>query len=329
MRLVERTPLAAIAIRQGDVAEAAKNLGEILRAEPADVDALNELARLSDLTGDRGRAGELYGRLLAAARNDRFWQAVALNGLGLVREDRNHVEAQQLFERARDLFRELGAWSALGGTLVNLGVLFAKRNDLSGAQICFDEAKDAFSRGEDPIGLASALSGAGAIGLQGGDSSELQRSENYFSEALRLHEQIADVEGILSDLTNLASVAIRQNRFQEAISYLDRAEQLCKRTNNPRGIATVYAHRAECVKANDPDKAVELWNKAIDLFRQIDDKRSLAICSLNLGVLLRDRRQYGAAADVFHIAAEAFHVIGDHVNEARCRSDEQYCRARI
>ncbi|MFH1675551.1 MAG: tetratricopeptide repeat protein, partial [bacterium] len=219
--------------------------------------ALKEAGTTSYLMGNMEQAEE-YFHLAAgilATTDDRAQLARVYNNLGLVcRNQQRFEEMIRYFERALNIFREIGDSMGERFPLGNLGIVYFERGEYERAFECFStlkaslgeradlmmEGKVDFSIGEIylEVGLydhargacESALDIFMTIGNRQGESEvlgtlggiylakgDLQIAKEYFRQSVEIKRLIGNAVGMLHSKITLARIANMEGRHDEAL----------------------------------------------------------------------------------------------------------------
>ena len=221
--------------------EAAECLPPANRATAARL--LHSRARVRYDRGDLDAAERDCRQGLAAATEgqDRYWQAMQLNLLGLVcSKRREHEESEQLLQRGLDLFRAVRHQQGEGMALHNLGVLAYARRQADQARAFYEEGLPIRQAAGDLRGVAETQNNLGILSEEAGQTAA---AEKAYSEALRSVLALGDVLWMAVALCNLGELALRAGGFEEAARLLGPAEHAL------RHLGSVHAaHAASCLQ---------------------------------------------------------------------------------
>lgn len=133
---------------------------------------------------------------------------------------------------------------------------------------------------EDASVKSRLLEGAGTLSHNQGDY--LQAREN-FADCLQFWENVGSTEKIINALNNLAWSEWRIGRYDQTVSYSERALSLSRGTGDLRGyakslnnLAWVYFHRGIY------EKAEELQHQILQCQMEMDNLRGIAFAKTNL-----------------------------------------------
>ena len=178
----------------------------------------------------RGYLSEGLDRLLQAADRagdgDPQARARALraaSAIGLLRGD--YPLAQELAQRALELYETAGDATGVARCLSNLGAILHARNRLDEAAATLDECIAACEELGDDRLTAMARNNRGDVALSQGD---LDTAALQFARSLELLRSVGDVANVARALYNLGAVALEQERLQDAGSLLLEALDLSR-----------------------------------------------------------------------------------------------------
>ncbi len=223
-------------------------------------------------------------------------QVVRIEGLSneyLMRQDR----LETLYAEARELCTRLGDESGLGRTWLETGLLRSHSARFGEAMTCFETALETARRaGDRRLEGRSVANIALALTFSG----DMDRAETRFGEALEIFEELGDLHDIGVTIQNLATLYGQRGERDRAVETLRRALEIHSHGSPyPRGEAVVLTnlgvHRG---MDGDPAGALECFERALDLQRQLGNRRGEAIILGNLGCcyLETGRREDGRRA---------------------------------
>ena len=294
-------------------AETAQRLGQ----PGAHANALTDLGRVRQLTGDYAGAGDAHARALEIFRalGDRVGEAGALTDLGRVHYlTGDYSGAGDPLTGALEIYRALGDRGGEAGALTDLG----RVRTMTGH---YPEAGDALSRAlevhhalGDRNGEAGTLTDLGrvryltgdypgsddavtraleiyrALGNPNGEAGALsdlgrvrQATEDYpgaddaLTRALEIYRALGNLSGQASALTELGRVRTATGRYPEADDALTRALELFRETGERGNEAWALNYYAAVIATSDRPRALALYRQALALNRELDKPDDEAI----------------------------------------------------
>ncbi|TRW49855.1 tetratricopeptide repeat protein [Aliidiomarina halalkaliphila] len=166
--------------------------------------------------------------------------------------------AERLLERALAIDPNSGyRWFELGRLRINQGdIQSAIHHELAQGLIRFRQQ-------EDLAGQGTILNAFGVAYLRMGN---LERSRDYFEEALAVREQANDLSGQAVTLGNLANVLSIMQEYDEADAQLSRAADIFAQMNDHRGMAQVMNDRGYVAEEQGLyEAALRYFRDALDL----------------------------------------------------------------
>jgi len=201
--------------------EEARAMFEQLHDNERVVDIDCRLSACANMDGDPVLMASLAERARVRAQEHHYVRGVstALSALGIVEETYGRQEeALAYFQRSVDAAMEAGDDERLGIALSNMGRIYVVQGEYERALEYFDNAIEALERVHATASIARGHKNAGIALLNLGKTVEAR--ERYDS-ALRIHDSIGDVVGASSLRTNLAQLAYREQRWDDAHALIE------------------------------------------------------------------------------------------------------------
>jgi tetratricopeptide (TPR) repeat protein len=201
----------------------ARALFEQLHDNERIVDIDCRLAACANMEGDPTLMASLAEQALTRAREHAYLRGIstAYSALGIVEETYGRpTEALELFQHSVDAAREAEDDERLGIALSNMGRIYVVNGENERALALFDDAIVALERVRATASVARGQNNAGIALLNLGRTTEAQKR---FSLALALHDTIGDVVGASSLRTNLAQLAYREQRWDDAHALIEQS----------------------------------------------------------------------------------------------------------
>ncbi|MGH2395152.1 MAG: tetratricopeptide repeat protein, partial [Candidatus Limnocylindria bacterium] len=128
---------------------------------------------------------------------------------------------------------------------------------------------------------------------------------------------VEDPVGRAVALTELSSTLVEVQRSAEALPYLDEARVIFRESDDRRGEAEVAGIRARALRhLGDSDRAVAVYEEAIELCRSIGYRHGEGLSLVNLSALHHLRGDVAAALSGYDRAAQVFGDLGNKRGEA-------------
>ncbi len=246
------------------------------------------------------------GDALEAARGD-LARVHALVHLGRYREAIERAQA------ARATFVGAGEWVLAGRADASLGGIYQKLEQPTEALRCFDRGRPLLS--QEPVLLAQLQSNRGLALLHlddfGGAAQAYHAALPAFAQA-HMEWACGIVEG------NLAELAARRGRLQEALYYFERVRRHLERDSAPAELARMLAEQADAlVTLGALDEALRQYQAALPILERHGQVREAAKARYGIGRVLAARDRPVEAEASLRAALAAFEQLGQQVECAR------------
>ena len=198
--------------------------------------AAANLALLYRETHDLDRAEETIRQALALETRLKHKDGVARGNLNLgtiLFEKGRFADAASHFQKALDLYEEIGLPGLAANAVYNLGNAQRALKDDSGAERCYRKALDLFLVAGDAAGVARTAGNLGAVYL---DTERLEDAEQELLLALDAAKESADPRAVAMQTRNLAVLAHKRGETDEACAQAERvARHLPRRQGRDGG----------------------------------------------------------------------------------------------
>ncbi|MBI2191633.1 MAG: CHAT domain-containing protein [Planctomycetes bacterium] len=233
------------------------------------------------------------------------------------RDEAEYAEAVRYFENALSLVEIRKAGDRLPTLYRNLAIASFKARLHEKAILYGGRLVDLMRQAGDDAGLAQALFDLGVI------HNEAERYEEgirHLEEAASLFQKLGRKVDIFSSLGELGKVQQFAGQYLQAIQTLQDSMKLGVEVGDEAGVGTqlrligaVYYRRL-----NQNVKAAESFQKALDLFRRrvqeggdARDRRNVARCLIDLGLVHERRADWDEAARLYREALDLARALGD------------------
>lgn len=206
--------------------------------------ALNNIGLIHWNLGDHEKAVEYYVRSaeLFEQLGNKGGLAHTYNNIGLLlSEDGNHDEALRYSRKALNIRQELGDRHGMAATYTNIGLIYEDIGDLDSMAHYTLLSIPVKEELNDAFGLAKSLHN---LGFCYQNMKQYEKAEEYFRSSLEVSAKLGNDRAVASTLMHLASVIRLNGRPKEAMPFLDRAEELCKRDRDPKLLWKIYEQMA-------------------------------------------------------------------------------------
>lgn len=118
----------------------------------------------------------------------------------------------------------------------------------------------------------------------------------YYSKALKIHEELKDKPGISANLANIGLVYKEQLDYPKARTFYLEALTLCEELEDNNGIAIILGNLANIYKnENNFEEALKHSYKALQIEEKIGDKVGIIINLANIGIVYTKIKKYDDA----------------------------------
>jgi tetratricopeptide (TPR) repeat protein len=135
------------------------------------------------------------------------------------------ADAASHFQKALDLYEEIGLPGLAANAVYNLGNAQRALKDNSGAERCYRKALDLFLVAGDAAGVARTAGNLGAVYL---DTERLEDAEQELLLALDAAKESADPRAVAMQTRNLAVLAHKRGETDEACARLKESLDICR-----------------------------------------------------------------------------------------------------
>ncbi len=235
---------------------------------------------------------------------DRYWEAATLNEIGfLLWHLDESQEAEQLFESAMGLRRELGDKLGAVKTGSNVCLMYLTQGRLRKGLNCYRPLLEALNHAEEKQLAASLVTN---IGWANDQLGEPNAAFDAYRQALSLNHAAGDRKGTAKTLNNLALLHRRLGEFEDGLRYYEQALDLFRELRDHRWEGLVLNNIGHTYTLlGEPRRARVFLREALTLSRQVEDRRGEVLRLINLGYA---HHQLGELDEAFSCYLEALHL---------------------
>ena len=278
---------------------------------------IHQLGVLAQGRGDYDEAARQYQRALDIFEQlgDHARIATTYHELGVLAQGRgDYDEAARQYQRALDISERLGDQAGAATTYHELGRLAQARGDYDEAARQYQRALDIKERLGSSSGMAVSYHQLGALAQARGDYDEAARQ---YQRALDISERLGDQAGMATTYHNLGALAQARGDYDEAARQYQRALDISERLGDQAGMATTYHNLGALAQARgDYDEAARQYQRALDISERLGDQAGMATTYHNLGILAQARGDYDEAARQYQRALDISERLGDQAGMA-------------
>lgn len=275
----------AAAESAGDVGleqRAAGGLGVTYTAMDRPVEALNHL---------------LHALEIARAQGDAVHEAQWLGSIGeaLWKFDQPD-DAIQAIEQGLGVTHQLGDRDLEAGLVSLLGRIYVSRRQLAKARGCYRHALDLYQGLGETREVIATLSALGAISM---DANRPYEAMELYGDALELAADAGERVAAVRLYGRLARLAQRQGDHDAALEALGQAVDVAETTDDQALYGQALQHLAIAQDEQGLPVALDTYEQALRVARQLGDRGGEARMLVNVGARLLAAGQHRNAAQIF------------------------------
>lgn len=204
------------------------------------------------------------------------------------------------------------------GMLSLLGQIHASTRDIANARRYYGQALDLFrelDRVEDEIATLSSL---GVLAMEGGDPSD---AIALYEEALQLAARADERAAAVRIYGRLARLSQQQGDEEAALEALDQAVHLADSLDNPVLLGQALQHLAVAQDAAGDPVAMDTYEQALVLSREVGDRYGEAMMLVNVGARLISTGARRNGEQILHHAIGLTAELGEAGEKLRSRAE--------
>lgn len=250
---------------------------------------LAQMAEVLQQAGDHGKAIVVLKRALdlCIRIGNREDMGIVLNSLGVSCRKLGKIpDAMRFYAQSLEIRRETGDFGGFGTTLHQLGVLCLEEGMLRKAHRLLEDAAAVRRAMDDKAGLGRTILSLGCLCERIGD---LHQASDCYEKArqLAIHPSVADADGEVAALKNLASVAVVLGDPARALPLLDQAARVAASSVMKNDLADVlYSAGVAHTMLGQAQEALSHLNGAKALQEQSGNRSALAATLTAIGAVL-------------------------------------------
>ena len=257
-----------------------EHLRKAVKVFPENPEVWNELGTLLDKTGHSQAAAEAFQLvyLKATVLKLKAWQAKGAMNYGLAMVDQDVNVAEQWFQLALQMAKDLGNRRGILDCKGNLALVESNRGNLLEARKIREECLKAEEDDGTPQGLAAELAGLGGICIRLGD---LVKAREYVSRGMALDRKLGDLVGEAENFIQLGIIDRKERCLSRSIIIFDLAIAVLEPRGIRESLAKAYWNKGRCYQLlNDWQEAKKhlqfAWQLELELGRYRDAARTAA-----------------------------------------------------
>lgn len=203
--------------------------------------SLNNLGLVHWSKGNFDQAIEYYQQSLEIGEElgDKQSIAAVLNNLGNVYQMKgDHNQAMECYQRSLILRKEIGTKDDIALSLINLGVSYRMRGDLNQAQENYQRSQTIYEELGNKKGIALALNNLGDIYSLKGD---LNLALEHFQQSLPIYEELGIKQEFAMSLLNIGEIYRKKGNLDKALKYYQQSLAIYEEVgNDPLATTVIY-----------------------------------------------------------------------------------------
>lgn len=234
-----------------------------------------------------------------------------LKEIGVIYAKQGKIEdAEKTFIKGKELSESISHIKLTAQFNLFLGNINYTKNDFDNAVMFFQKAFKDFLLMNDKLNMANIEINTGNIYLV---NNNYNKAEDCFLKALDLvgRSEYENLEALIYE--DLGDLYFKMGEIKSSEEKYEQALNLYKKTYNKRGEAHIYGNLANIVyeKGGSSETQINLYEKQIDICREIKDYLGLAKAYNNLGLTYMDENKLDSANEFLLEADSMYRKIGD------------------
>ncbi|MDQ3539084.1 MAG: tetratricopeptide repeat protein, partial [Chloroflexota bacterium] len=204
------------------------------------------------------------------------------------------------------------------GMLSLLGQIHVSTRDIANARRYYGQALDLYrelNKVEDEIATLSSL---GVLAMEGGDPSD---AIALYEEALQLAARADERAAAVRIYGRLARLSQQQGDEEAALEALDQAVHLAETLDNPVLLGQALQHLAVAQDAAGDPVAMDTYEQALVLSREVGDRYGEAMMLVNVGARLISTGARRNGEQILHHAIGLTDELGEAGEKVRSRAE--------
>jgi tetratricopeptide (TPR) repeat protein len=297
---------ARIAAEAGNIATALQ-----IAAENDDVDrlvpAIGGLFEYLRFTGAQPPS-VLTELLRSLTLTDEWQQAGLLFDQALLARTRSNLDtARTLFERAVELYQQVGGVVGEANSILSLGDVAYEQSDYDTARTHYEQALQLYQQIGGVLGEANSTRGLGDVAY---DQFDYDTARTHYEQALQLYQQIGSVLGEANIIQRLANIAGVKSDYDTARTHYEQALQVYRQVGSVLGEANSIDRLGDIAREqSDYDTARTHYEQALQLYQQVGSVQGEANSTRGLGDVAREQSDYDTARTHYERALALYQLI--------------------
>lgn len=198
--------------------------------------------------------------------------------------------------------QQSGDQQLIGRSYLVVGMSSYMRGDYPNCLVNYQKALEIFEKIHD----------LNYIGRTNNEFSVYWRKQKQFDKALecldksfKVCTECRDSGCVETSLNNRAVIYEMMGKYEDAIFYYRKAEEIATLNNNLTGLAYIYADGAECYRLKgQPDSSMIQINKSIEILEKLGNQQGVAMNLINKAALFSQTKKYYLAISTYQQCIE-------------------------
>jgi serine phosphatase RsbU (regulator of sigma subunit)/Tfp pilus assembly protein PilF len=178
--------------------------------------------------------------------------------------------------------------------------------------LCSKNLKQNLNKQEKAMFLKSKAFALNSFGIIYEDQGDYAKAVEYYTQSLKIREEIGDKKGIATSLNNIGNIYQEQGDYAKAIEYYTQSLKIYEEIGNKHGIAgslgnigNIYDYQGESTKA------IEYYTQSLKIQEEIEDKSGTATSLNNIGAIYYNQGDYAKSIDYYTQSLKIYEEIED------------------
>ncbi len=276
-------------------------------------ETLNEVGDVYKAAKDHYKAIEYYNRSLKFARNNEDY-VMSSDALYDIADtyylDKKYDKAYEYFEKCIKESNRTYYPTQEIYCLSTMGLIHSLKDEYQVSDSLFSIALTKAEQLEDNniIGFCKYRLGASASRQR-----DYDKTERFYNESLELFRGLNDKVWEVNVLNGLSFIYSHRGEFDKALEYIDEALRISTEEYDRNNMAYSYSYKSDIYLRilGEFDKALEMQQKSMDLFREIDNDWGIADAYLGFGNIKNLMGEYEEAIRFYQQSDSLYEILGN------------------
>lgn len=222
--------------------------------------------------------------------------------------------ALEMYDKAIAVHEKIGNRNGVARTIFNKGLIYFGWSDYKRSTEAYLKAYAVFEKEKDSFLMAKMLN---SIGINNMYVSDYPRALSKYLSATRIYEEIDHSDSFEYALVqnNIGLVYNRLEKFEQALAYHEKALELFREFDNKSQMASSLSNIGNVYdNLGKPEKAIDLQEQSYEINMGIGNKRGMASNLSNMGIAYTSLSQYNKALEYLNRTKMLYEELGDITN---------------